>query len=59
MCLSLAVGLIVLSYLHVVFENKISDLFPSFIGWLLELQIITVMVSFVCQFQWTKGGPDI
>ena len=59
MCLSLAVVLIVLSYLHVAFESKISDLFPSFIGWLLELQIITVMVSFVCQFQWTTGGPDI
>ena len=57
MCLSLAVGLRVLYYLRVVFKSKISDLFPSSIGWLFECQIITVMVSFVCQFQWTTGGP--
>ena len=56
MCLSLAVGLY---YLRVVFKSKISDLFPSSIGWLFECQIITVMVSFVCQFQWTTGGPGI
>ena len=61
MYLSLAVGLRVLSYLHVHFKSKVSDLFPSFsIGWLFELQIIiTVMVSSVHQFQWTTGGPDI
>ena len=43
MCLSLAVGPRVRSYLRVVFKSKISDLFPSSIGWLFERQIITVM----------------
>ena len=43
MCLSLAMGPRVRSYLRVVFKSKISDLFPSSIGWLFERQIITVM----------------
>lgn len=43
-----------------VCKSKASGLCPSFIiHWLYDLQMVTVLVNFGCQLEWTTGYPDI